>query len=142
MQSNAYSLVVNGDEPDRIKAGALRLGGDLAIALRGWECEMRPLAEMDPVTVGRFVAEELSAFMKLTCGGWPQEHRVEYLDQLSEEFAEVPFTLLLPAVRNARKRVWDPKRFVSWVFDSIETKMLRLSEEGRILNVLGKAVVE
>ncbi|MET0373963.1 MAG: hypothetical protein ABW128_06860 [Rhizorhabdus sp.] len=91
------------------------------------------------MTMAAFVADEITGFVRLVGGGWQQVHRDEFVDQCVLEFGEVPYSLLLPSVRRARRQVYESKRFVSWVFEDIAKPLARLEAEGLYLNELAKA---
>lgn len=138
-QSNAVSLVANNNGEDEIKAAALKLGAQLEEALRGWMVESTTLNDIDDMTMALFIKDEITGFVKLVGGGWQQSHREEFVDQCVEEFGEVPYSVLLPSVRRARRQVYEAKRFVSWVFEDMDKALVRLENEGRILRVLAQA---
>lgn len=91
------------------------------------------------MTMATFVADEITGFVRLVGGGWQQVHRDEFVDQCVLEFGEVPYSLLLPSVRRARRQVYESKRFVSWVFEDIAKPLARLEAEGHVLRELAKA---
>lgn len=112
------------------------MGDILPQALAGWQAETIPLNDMDDAAIEAFATEELFGYVKVIGGGWPESQRAEYVDQCMKYFGEVPFSVLLPAVQAAQRQVWNPQRFVAWVFDSIEQPRARLENEGRVLKAL------
>lgn len=138
-QSNARSLVENNNGADEIEAAALKLKDEIAEALEGFNAEFTVLNDVDDMTLAMFVKDEITGFVKLVGGGWQQAHRDEFVDQCVLEFGDVPYSVLLPAVRRARRQVYESKRFVSWVFEDMEKALTRLEAEGHILRKLAKA---
>lgn len=94
-----------------------------------------------PDVAAEQLAAEIGGFVALTGGGWPGEQRQEFIDQALAEFATVPLAILLPAIRLARRTVWDPKRFVSFVFAAIAPDIERLAVERDRLERLSAIVV-
>lgn len=139
VRSNAYDRLANGAEPQEIReVMSPELRSSLLAAIDGWSYEMMVMADLDDKSIKRIVNDEIAGFLRLTGGGWPSEHRQEYLDQCCAEFAEIPVSLLVPAVRQARRTVFEPKRFVSWVFEMVAKDLARLETEGERLKQLGE----
>lgn len=79
---------------------------------------------------------EIGTFVKLTGGGWPQSQREEFIQQAAIDLAEYPVVLVVEAIAEARKRVWEPKRFVSWIVERIEPAAAKLkAEEDRLVRI-------
>lgn len=72
---------------------------------------------------------EIASFVAITGGGWLPEQRTEFIQQAAANLADLPVSLLAPAIRDARRRVWEPKRFVSWIHESVAADLQRLNEE-------------
>ena len=72
---------------------------------------------------------EINKFMRLAGGGWPPEQRQEWQDQAAEELAVYPVLLTVPAIREARQRIFSPARFVPWVIEAIADGHARLDRE-------------
>lgn len=132
-RSNACALLNNGADEAEISAALVPLHDDLRVAIGGHANECQPLRDLADNVLERVIAEEIGGFVRLTGGGWMPEHRQEFIDQCCVEFALIPASLVIPAIRLARRKVFEPKRFVSWVFEFVEKDMARLENEGRQL---------
>ena len=86
--------------------------------------------------------QEIAGFVALTCGGWPNEQRKEFILQATAELIDLPARLLAGAVREARKRVWEPKRFVSWIHEFVASDLARLRAERDIVAGLARIAGE
>jgi hypothetical protein len=106
-------------------------------ALAGWQAETMCLAALPDLELAALV-DEIYGFVRLTGGGWPADQRKQFAEQCIQEFAGVPVSLLLPAIQQARKTVYQPGRFVSWVFELIEPKLRLLELEGDRLKRLAE----
>ena len=139
-QSKAYWDVDNGADPASIDPKALaQIEPDLAVALEGYENEACTLADVDDLSAGQFTNKDLFGYMKMAGGGWPREQQVDWVNQVYIYLEDVPFMMLQESVGRAVRQVWDPKRFVSWIFEDIERRKARLAAEGAILKALAKA---
>jgi hypothetical protein len=132
------SLLANGADQDEIVAAVAKVADHLRAAVAGHEAECFPLCQLSTDELRAFVKDEVGGFIALTGGGWSVEQRQEWIDQCTVEFAQVPVSVLIPAVRLARKTIHQPARFVSWVFESIARDLLRLELEGRQLEHLAR----
>jgi hypothetical protein len=72
---------------------------------------------------------EIAAFVRLTGGGWEPSHRQEFIDQASIDLADIPASLLAPALVAARRRVTWPREFVPWVHAWVEAPWAKLKLE-------------
>lgn len=137
-RSNACALLANGADDDEI-AGALQpLISDLRAAIAGYQAEAMPLRDLADAMLEKVVTDEIGGFVRLTGGGWMPEHRQEFIDQCCVEFALLPASIIIPAIRIARRKVFDPKRFVSWVFEFVDKDLNRLENEGKQLEALAR----
>lgn len=137
-RSNAYALLENAAPDDEI-AGAISAAlDDLRAAIAGYQAETLTIGQLDEAALIRFIDDEVGGFVRLTGGGWLPEHRQEFIDQCCIEFAQIPASLAIPAIRQARRRVFDPKRFVSWVFETVQKDLDRLETEGKMLGELAR----
>ncbi len=136
-QSGAYRLVTSNEE-DEVKLGkAVEIITPLLReAFAGWEAEAAPLGDYPLRDRALFIAQDLGKFIKLVGGGWHPEQRKEWLDAACEELESAPRGLLVQTVAEARKAVWDAKRFVPWCFERMEKRLNLLNEEGRVLRKL------
>lgn len=136
-------MLVNGTDETEIRS-CLREVETAALpdALRGVCNQRRTINEMGTSAQAGLVSE-IAAFVALTGGGWPVEQRDEFIMRASAELADFPATLVIDAIRDARKRVWDGKRFVSWVVERIEGEVERLTiEHDRLFNLARIAGIE
>lgn len=137
-RSNACALLANGADESEISLALAGLQSDIIAALAGYEREYLPLNMLAENMLERVLTEEIGGFVRLTGGGWMPEHRQEFIDQCCVEFALLPASIIVPAIRQARRKVFDPKRFVSWVFEFIEKDLNRLEAEGKQLAELAR----
>lgn len=138
-RSHACGLLANGADDDELRASiAAFKDGELEGAVDGWQRENAPLNELPAAMLERVVSDEIGGFVRLTGGGWMPEHRQEFIDQCCVEFALLPAAIVIPAIRLARRKVFDPKRFVSWVFEYIQKDLDRLEAEGKRLGALAR----
>lgn len=138
-RSHACALLANGAEEDEVRAAIATFKDDeLRAAVDGWQRENAPLNELPADLLERVVSDEIGGFVRLTGGGWMPEHRQEFIDQCCVEFALLPAAIVIPAIRLARRKVFDPKRFVSWVFEYIQKDLDRLESEGKRLETLAR----
>lgn len=135
-RSNACALLANGADEAEIATAIESHVDDLRTAIAGWQAESTALRDLSDRELERFIADEIGGFVRLTGGGWMPEHRQEFIDQCAVEFALLPASVVIPAIRIARRKVFDPKRFVSWVFEYIQKDLDRLETEGRQLGEL------
>ncbi len=137
-RSPACALLANGADADEIASAVQPITADLRAAIAGYQLEAQPLRDLPDNLLEAIISEEIGGFVRLTGGGWMPEHRQEFIDQCCVEFALLPATILIPAIRQARRKVFDPKRFVSWVFDFVEKDLNRLELEGKQLAELAR----
>lgn len=137
-RSNACALLANGAPEPEVASALQPLVDELRTAVVGYQQEARPLNSLDDAQLERVVGEEIGGFVRLTGGGWMPEHRQEFIDQCCVEFALLPASLIIPAIRQARRKVFDPKRFVSWVFEYVDKDLNRLENEGKQLAELAR----
>lgn len=137
-RSNACALLVNGADEGEIRQALTPVVDELRAAILGYQAEAQPLRDLADNVLEKVVAEEIGGFVRLTGGGWMPEHRQEFIDQCCVEFALLPASVVIPAIRQARRKVFDPKRFVSWVFEFIDKDLNRLEAEGKQLAELAR----
>lgn len=136
VRSNAFSLLANGAEADEIATALAGQHDVLREAIAGWQAQCEPLRAMPTGQLAQVIQAEIGGFVALTGGGWMPAHRQEFIDQCLLEFADLPHSVVIPAIRQARRKVFEPKRFVSWVFEFIEKDLNRLEAEGKQLGEL------
>lgn len=128
-RSQVFALARNGaEEAELIQAFPFISADDLKSAYRGILIESQTVHELSDEQQAAFLTE-IASFVAITGGGWPQEQRAEFIQQAAANLADIPVRLLAPAIRDARKRVWEPKRFVSWIHEAVAADIRRLSEE-------------
>lgn len=137
-RSNACALLANGADQDEVGTALAPLVDELRAAIKGYQNEAQPLRDLADNVLEKVVAEEIGGFVRLTGGGWMPEHRQEFIDQCCVEFALLPASVVIPAIRQARRKVFDPKRFVSWIFEFIDKDLNRLDAEGKQLAELAR----
>jgi hypothetical protein len=108
---------------------------DLPPALAGCRTEL-----LEPIDMTDAVIEELmvevDGFIRLTGGGWPIEQRQEWLEQATVELSQVPASLVFDSVRLARRTIYQPARFVSWIVEINADKTAKLNAESKALETL------
>lgn len=82
---------------------------------------------------------EIGGFMALTGGGWPPDQRQEFIQQTLMELADIPVCLVLPVLATARRKIYQPARFVSWIWEQVEDDMTKLRIELERLEQLSEA---
>lgn len=135
---------MNGEtDPQEIKNALREIElAALPEALAGIRQQRLSVAAMGDKAKAGLVAE-IAAFVALVGGGWPVEQRDEFILRSADELWDYPASLVFDAVRVARKRVWDGKRFVSWVVERIEGEVDRLDvEHERLFNLARIAGIE
>lgn len=137
-RSNASALLANGAEESEVAEAVKPMIADLRAAIAGYQAETVPLSQLPDGVLESVISQEIGGFVRLTGGGWMPEHRQEFIDQCCVEFAALPATVIIPAIRQARRKVFDPKRFVSWVFEYVEKDINRLDIEGKQLAELAR----
>lgn len=115
------------------------LSTELAEARRGIQVALATVHGLSDEEQQAFLGE-IAGFIALTGGGWPAEQRGEFIDQAAADLSEIPVRLLAPAIREARRRVWEPKRFVSWVHEFVSRDHGRLIEERDTIEKLARIV--
>lgn len=88
------------------------------------------------------MVREIGQFATLTCGGWNPEQIQLWIEQATTELVDLPARLVLDAVREARRRIWEPKRFLSWVFERIEADVAKVRNEVKMLEELQRLAQE
>lgn len=137
-QSNVCALLANGADEAEVAAAIQPHVDELRTAIAGYQAEVLPLRDLADSVLEQVVAEEIGGFVRLTGGGWMPEHRQEFIDQCCVEFGLIPASVIIPAIRLARRKVFDPKRFVSWVFEFVDKDIVRLENEGKQLGELAR----
>src|SRR3546814_1931225 len=119
------SDLVNGETDEEIRAALANFEpsrSGLILALAGWQEETRPVCDLDDESLHRLIEEEIGGFLKLTMARYDREARQEFSDQLILELAEVPLSLVAPALAEARRKLAYPERLVPFLFDFIEAR--------------------
>lgn len=129
-------MLANGQEEAAIRGMMDITTDDLQTALEGWHAEVRPLAQCSEQTVDRFVQNEIGGFINLTMMNSRPEALQAFSDQVLIEVAEVPMSLLLPAIREARRTVSFANALVPFIFKHVEERMNKLRAEGEQLEKL------
>lgn len=83
---------------------------------------------------------EIAGFVALTGGGWVPEQRAEFINQAAADLADIPVRLLAPAIRQARRQIWSPARFVSWVHEHVADDLAKLRSERETIQCLAAIV--
>lgn len=139
-RSHAFSLVRNGAADAEIRATICSdLRDDLTQALAGVDREAATVDRLSDAEQVAFRAE-IAGFVALTGGGWMPDQRVEFIEQAAADLADIPARLLAPAIREARRRVWEPKRFVSWIHEFVASDIAKLRAERDTLTRLAAIV--
>ncbi len=99
---------------------------------------MRELGKMEQA----MLLTEVRAFATVTCGGWSVEQIQAWIEQITNDLIDYPAGMILDAVREARRRVWEPKRFLSWVYERIEENLVKLRTEIDMLQTLSRIAAE
>ena len=108
----------------------------LAEAIEGWRQQSLSFGEASNLNVDSVVVVEITKFITLTGTAWSETQRQEFIAQCLEEFEALPISLLTDAIAAARKAVFAPARFVSWVFEFVDKPRARLEMEGAVLQRL------
>lgn len=135
VRSRASDLLANGAPVEEVRQAICpALEEQMKIALAAVEAIGATL--IDHTEWSETVASEIAAFVKLTGGGWLPEQRQEFIEQAIMDLSDVPLALLMPALREVRKRVWDPKRFLVWINERVEGEVNKLETERNRLRML------
>lgn len=129
-------MLANGQDPAEIRAKLDIPADELGAAVDGWREESRPLCDMDDATIERLVEQDIGGFMRLTMVRVSHEARREFSDQLLLELAAIPYTLVVDAMAEARRKVAFPERLVPFVFEFVEARAEKLRAEGDRLEAL------
>ena len=129
-------MLANGQDKATIRGVMDLTPDDLQTALEGWHAEVRPLAQCSDKAVDKFVADEIGGFINLAMTNCSPEACAAFSDQVLIELAEVPMSLLLPAIREARRKISFANRLVPFIFEFIEERMDKLRAEGERLEKL------
>lgn len=137
-RSNVYDLLANRAADAEIRAAICNwnLLPVLEDAYGGVNRQALTFSQNGNTAVDDRVVDEIDGFMRLVCGSWAPQAKKDFLNQCLVEFAPVPLSLLLPAIAAARRAVFKPERFVSWIFERIEKPMRALEEERAVLQRL------
>ena len=79
------------------------------------------------------IGVSLTRFCALTCPNWTPEQREEWMTAATEELADLPFLLLMPALEAARRAVDHPRKLIPWCYAQLAEKMGRLEVEREIM---------
>ena len=135
-------MLANHQEPADILAKLDLPAEEIAAALDGWREEARPLCEMDDATLEQLIEQDIGGFMRLTMVRVSHEARREFSDQLLLELAAVPYTLVVDAMAEARRKVAFPERLIPFVFEFVEARMEKLRAEGDRLERLARIAAD
>lgn len=113
------------------------LVSEIGPALAGVTVAIRSVIESSDDIVDALLIE-IGAFIKLVGGGWPPEHRQEFIEQAATDFADVPASLIAPVLREARRRVRWAREFVPWVHEAVEQDWSKLKVEQNRLRKLAE----
>lgn len=86
--------------------------------------------------------DKVAAFMRLAGGGWPEEDRTDFIGQATADLADIPATLLGPALDKARQKVRWPREYVPWIRDEVEDQWARLKADQQIIERLAEIAGE
>lgn len=112
--------------------------GTLRAALDGWRTEGTAIADVSTEDIARWIDEEIGGFIALTMGRYTAEARAEFSDQCCVEFATIPLSMLTDVVRQARREISHPEKFVPFVFDRLADKLKKFDVEGSRLRRLAE----
>src|SRR3546814_11725335 len=98
-----------------------------------WSSDVCSSDLLDDESLHRLIEEEIGGFLKLTMARYDREARQEFSDQLIIELAEVPLSLVAPALAEARRKLAYPERLVPLLFDFIEARWSTLKTAGERL---------
>lgn len=128
-RSSAFALLGNNAEVEEIREAITpSLRTDLTHAVSGVREASKTVFDMED-DAAEYLMAEIGRFVALAGGGWLPEQRQEFIVQAASTLGEIPAGLLEPAIHEARKRVWDAKRFVSWIFEFVEADLRKLETE-------------
>jgi hypothetical protein len=131
-------MLANGQPAEEIRA-KLDLPDDVvSAALAGWQEEARPLCEMNDEAIEHLVEQDIGGFIRLTMVRVAHEARREFSDQLLLELAEIPYSLVVDAMAEARRKVAFPERLVPFVWEFAEARVEKLRAEGERLERLAE----
>jgi len=131
-------MLANGQDEAEIRAKMDIPADVLAAAEEGWWNEAKPLAEADAEAVDRLIEQDIGGFIALTMARVDPAARREFSDQVLVELAEVPYTLVVEALAQARRKVSFPERLVPFIFDFVEARAEKLRVEGDRLERLAR----
>ena len=135
-RSKPFLDLQNGYPEAEIKSGiSEQLKASLSISLIGARLEATSIRMLPREQKAAFIAE-IRAFATLTCGGWPPEQIQAWIEQVAAELLDLPARMVAEAIREARRRIWEPKRFLSWVYERIEADLAKLRLEIQMLERL------
>ena len=135
-QSNSCALLENGADDNTIRAKLDVPPALIATAHQGWLVESCPVSDMPDADLERFISFDIGGFLKLTMGRYSPQAQKEFSNQVMMEFAHIPFSLLEPAIAEARRKISFPERLVPFVFEFVEARMAKLRAEGERLEKL------
>lgn len=107
-------------------------------AFLGWQEEARPFGLMQGLEEQAVVVAEITKFLILAATQWSPDQRKDYIDQVQEEFDQIPASLLVDAIAAARRKVEFPSKFVPFVFAFVQSAVARLEQEGAVLQKLDR----
>lgn len=110
----------------------------LRTAIAGWRAEGTALADVSTPEIERWIHEEIGGFIALTMGRYTPEARAEFSDQCSVELASIPLSMLTDVVRQARREISHPEKFVPFVFNMLAERLKKFDVEGSRLRRLAE----
>lgn len=89
------------------------------------------------------MAVELTRFIAIAGGGWTAAQRQEWQNAVLDELIDLPYMLVMPALKEARRKIEFPGKLVVWVYGQIEDRLNRLRVEQsnyeRLIGIAGEA---
>ena len=95
--------------------------------------ETKPVCDLSTETLEHLIENEIGGFLRLSMARYERGARQEFSDQLLIELAEVPLSLVAPALAEARRKLAYPERLVPFIFDFIDARWEKLKIEGERL---------
>lgn len=127
---------MNGEDSAAIKDALAKVDDGIYLvqsALAGWQLETKPVAALANGPLKRLIDEHIGGFIRLTMSRCDREARQEFSEQLILELAEVPVSLVEPALAVARRKISYPEKLVPFIFEFIEARWEKLKTEGERL---------
>lgn len=134
-RSHAVELMRNEATVEEVQAALTpEIRSNLDAALRGWEIEAEAPLQSDQGTAQ--LASELGRYIALTGTSMGYDAQQEWISVAIEELGHYPASLVLDAIRAARRSEPWPNKLVPAVCDKIEVQAALLGVEGERLRKL------